>query len=44
MPMDTNQKRWETPNMTEYGSVEELTTKSFGNDDGVTFEGEAIGS
>jgi hypothetical protein len=45
MSMDNDQKRWETPNMTEYGSVEELTTdKDLGGDDGGTFQSDPIAS
>lgn len=39
--MDNERRQWETPNLTEYGSVEELTAgivKTYGGNDGVLFD------
>jgi len=43
--MKNTQKNWTTPNMTAYGSVEELTSdKDYGGDDGQTFQSSPIAS
>ena len=43
--MKNPQKDWKTPDMTAYGSVEELTSdKDLGGDDGQPFQSQPIAS